>query len=296
MRILITGANGLLGQKLVDLLSGNDLYEVIATGKGPNRNPSGKYQYETLDLLNSNDIKEKVGLCQPHVVINTAALTHVDDCETNRELCYQLNVEAAVELGRAAKEIGGKMIHISTDFIFDGKGGPYRENDTPNPISYYGESKLRSEVELMALSFPLAIVRTVLVYGISNDMSRSNIILWVKKSLEEKKTIQVVNDQWRTPTLAEDLAMGCKLIADRQVEGVFNIAGKDMLTPYEMALETANFFDLDPGYIKEVDGSIFQQTAKRPPRTGLVIDKAKEQLGYDPRTFTEGIGILKSQL
>ena len=162
----------------------------------------------------------------------------------------------------------------------------YKENDAPNPISYYGESKLSSETELMELSFPLAIVRTVLVYGISNDMSRSNIILWVKKSIEEQKTIQVVNDQWRTPTLAEDLAIGCKLIADKQAEGIFNIAGKDMLTPFE----------LDTKYIKEVDGSVFQQTAKRPPKTGLIIDKAKDQLGYNPRSFTEGIGILKSQM
>jgi dTDP-4-dehydrorhamnose reductase len=136
----------------------------------------------------------------------------------------------------------------------------------------------------------------MLVYGIAHDMSRSNIILWVKNSLEENKHIKVVNDQWRMPTLAEDLATGCILVAEKQEQGIFHISGKDMLTPYDIAIKTADFFHLDKTLIEEVDGSVFTQKAKRPPRTGFILDKAKRVLGYEPVSFEEGLKILDQQL
>jgi dTDP-4-dehydrorhamnose reductase len=127
-------------------------------------------------------------------------------------------------------------------------------------------------------------------------MSRSNIILWVKGSLEAGKSIKVVNDQWRTPTLAEDLAAGCILIVKQKAEGIFNISGKDFLNPYQMAVMTADYFGLDTSLIEEVDGTLFKQTARRPPRTGFVLDKPIKELGYAPRSFEEGIAILAEQL
>jgi dTDP-4-dehydrorhamnose reductase len=134
------------------------------------------------------------------------------------------------------------------------------------------------------------------VYGIVEDMSRSNIILWVKNSLEANKPIKVVTDQLRTPTLAEDLAMGCWLIVNQKAEGIFHISGKDFLTPYEMAIKTADFFQLDKSLISQVDSSNFTQPAKRPPRTGFILDKAVSVLGYNPVSFEEGIGILAEQM
>ncbi|MEQ8811759.1 MAG: sugar nucleotide-binding protein, partial [Imperialibacter sp.] len=185
---------------------------------------------------------------------------------------------------------------LSTDFIFDGEDGPYDEEAKANPVSYYGDSKLAAEKAVMAGKIDWAMARTVLVYGIAFDMSRSNIILWVKKSLEEGKTINVVNDQWRTPTLAEDLAMGCYLIAKKKAKGVFNISGKDFMNPYQMAIATADYFGLDKSLINETDGSKFSQPAKRPPKTGFVLDKAKKVLGYNPHSFEEGIAVLAEQL
>ena len=188
------------------------------------------------------------------------------------------------------------LCHLSTDFIFDGADGPYTEEGVANPISYYGESKLKAEQLLFDSSIRWSIARTVLVYGIVPDMSRSNIVLWVKKSLEEGKTIQVVTDQFRTPTLAEDLAMGCWLLAKDEVEGIFNISGADFLTPYEMAVMTADYYGLDKSLLQKADSSTFQQTAKRPARTGFVLDKAKKVLGYTPRTFQEGIALMAQQV
>jgi dTDP-4-dehydrorhamnose reductase len=223
-------------------------------------------------------------------------MTNVDTCETDRDGCDVLNVNSVAYLIEACEKHGTYLCHLSTDFIFDGADGPYTEEGIANPISYYGESKLKAEQLLFASKIRWSIARTVLVYGIVPDMSRSNIVLWVKKSLEDGKTIQVVTDQFRTPTLAEDLAMGCWLLAKDEVEGIFNISGSDFLTPYEMAVMTADYYGLDKSLLQKADSSTFTQTAKRPARTGFILDKAKKVLGYSPKTFQEGIAIMAQQV
>jgi dTDP-4-dehydrorhamnose reductase len=249
-----------------------------------------------MDITNQASINAAMDGYQPDIVIHTAAMTNVDECEQKKEECWQMNVTAVEYLIKACERTGAFLLHLSTDFIFDGLAGPYTEEGQPNPVSYYGDSKLAAEQLLEASTIDWAIARTVLVYGIAHDMSRSNIILWVKKSLEEGKTINVVNDQWRTPTLAEDLAKGCYLIAKNRAQGIFNISGKDLLTPFEMAIQTADYFGLDKSLINETDGSMFTQLAKRPAKTGFILAKAEKELGYKPVSFTEGIGILAGQL
>ena len=296
-KILITGTNGLLGQKLVQLLIQQGDYEVIATARGTNRLPHAEgYAYHSLDVTDRTAVQRLVQELRPDCIVHTAAMTNVDQCESDREACWQLNVDAVQYLIEACQATGAFLLHLSTDFIFDGAAGPYDEEATPNPLSYYGESKLAAEQLLLASTIPWAIARTVLVYGIAHDMSRSNIILWVKKSLEEGKTIKVVDDQWRTPTLAEDLATGCYLIVKHRAGGVFNISGKDLLTPFEMAHQTADYFGLDKSFITRADSSTFTQPAKRPPRTGFVLDKARRVLNYAPHSFAEGISVLAGQI
>ncbi len=296
MKVLITGANGLLGQKLIRLYEDRRDVEVVATGKGANRNLPGTYHYEKMDITSEEEVVPIIKRHQPDIVINTAAMTQVDQCELNPDDCWKLNVSAVAQLVNACEQTNSFLIHLSTDFIFDGEDGPYKEEDLPNPLSKYAESKLASERLIEVSNVKHAIVRTMLVYGVVHDMSRSNIILWVKKSLENKELIKVVNDQWRTPTLAEDLAKGCLLIADKKAEGVFNISGKDLLTPYDMAMATADFFELDKSLIEKVDASLFAQPAKRPKMTGFILEKARRELGYEPVSFEEGLAILKSQL
>lgn len=295
MSVLITGANGLLGQKLVLLLKekGEDF---LATGRGANRMPLRNIRYQSMDITNPEEAMAVISAEKPEVVIHTAAMTNVDQCEQDREGCWQQNVTAVENIVKACEATGAFLLHLSTDFIFDGENGPYTENAAPNPISYYGESKLAAEKVVMESGIGWAIARTVLVYGVAFDMSRSNIILWVKKSLEDGKTINVVNDQWRTPTLAEDLAMGCYLIAKKKAAGIFNISGSELLNPYQMALATADYFGLDKSLINETDGSKFSQPARRPPKTGFNIDKARKELGYKPHSFAEGIKVVAGQV
>lgn len=297
MKILVTGSNGLLGQKLIQLFIDKDI-ETIGSGLGEDRTGlSGKfYSYISLDITNEQEVMKKVTEHKPDVIINTAAMTNVDQCETEKAACIDLNINAVQYIVNACQENGCFLVHLSTDFIFDGEAGPYKEVDEPNPISFYGESKLKAEEIIVKADIDYAILRTVLVYGITPNMSRSNIILWVKNSLENGKPIQVVDDQWRTPTLAEDLAMGCFLVAEKRAAGIFNISGDDLLTPLEMAYKTVEFFDLDKSLITRADSSTFSQPAKRPPRTGFILDKAKTTLGYQPHSFDEGIAILNAQL
>lgn len=295
--ILITGANGLLGQKLVDLLSKEPSVELIATAIGANRLPSkDAYTYVSLDITQAQEVLAVFETYKPHVVIHTAAMTNVDTCETDPAGCETLNVDAVRYIMEACAKHDTFLCHLSTDFIFDGEDGPYTEEATPNPISVYGESKLRAEQLIQASSIRWAIARTVLVFGIVPDMSRTNIILWVKKSLEDGKQINVVTDQFRTPTLAEDLAIGCWLIAQKEAQGIFNISGDDFLTPYEMAIKTAEYYHLPVELIKKADSSTFSQPAKRPPRTGFKLDKAKKILGYEPRSFDAGIAFMATQV
>lgn len=296
-RLLITGSNGLLGQKLVELLRKQANVDLIATARGVNRLPvTDGYTYASLDITVQEEVNAVFDQFKPEIVIHTAAMTNVDTCETDQEGCDLLNVDAVAFIIQACEKHNSYLCHLSTDFIFDGAAGPYTEEGIANPISYYGESKLKAEQLLLASSIRWSIARTVLVYGIVPDMSRSNIVLWVKKSLEEGKTIQVVTDQFRTPTLAEDLAIGCWLLAKDEVEGIFNISGSDFLTPYEMAVMTADYYGLDKSLLQKADSSTFQQTAKRPAITGFVLDKAKKVLGYAPRTFQEGIALMAQQV
>lgn len=295
MRVLITGANGLLGQKLIELLSAEPEVEVHATGRGSNRNPAGHYEYHKVDLVEEGAFYNLIQQERPHAVIHGAAMTNVDQCEQEPDECWLQNVTVVESVVRACEYFDCFLTHVSTDFIFDGQDGPYTEEAKPNPLSVYGKSKLAAEQAIMESRSDWAIARTILVYGVSND-ARSNIVLWVKKSLEEGKQIQLINDQWRNPTLAEDLAMGCWLMTKQRARGVFNISGPDLLNPYQMGLQIAESFGLDASLISETDGSKFSQPAKRPARTGFVLDKARRELGYQPHTFREGLEMVKRQI
>ncbi len=297
MKILITGSNGLLGQKLVLKLSQDKEVELIATARGKNRlTKATNYTYTSLDITNRKQVLDVIGQHQPDVVINTAAMTNVDACEDDKLGCDKLNVDAVQYIVDGCKANNCHLVHLSTDFIFDGTAGPYKEEDEPNPVSYYGESKLKAEKIVQESGVAAAILRTVLVYGIVEDMSRSNIVLWAKGALEKGEAINVVNDQFRSPTLAEDLADGCILAAKQKATGVYNISGKDQLNVMQIVEAVADFWNLDKSIINPISSTTLNQRAKRPPVTGFVLDKARNELGYNPHSFAEGIAVLSEQM
>lgn len=297
MKILVTGSNGLLGQKLIHLLAKDPTVELVATSRGENRTKlKEEYIYESLDITNKDQVFEVLYGHEPDAVINTAGMTNVDACEDDKEGCDALNVSAVEYLVDVCEQIDAHLIHVSTDFIFDGTSGPYREDDDPNPVNYYGESKLKGEHIVVNAKCPWSILRTVLVYGVADDMSRSNIVLWAKGALEKGAPLNIVNDQFRTPTLAEDLAMGCFLCAKKAVQGVFHISGDDFMSIYELVDRVGKFYGLDTGVVSPVTSTGLNQRAPRPPKTGFYIDKARSLLGYQPHSFEQGLALVQEQL
>jgi dTDP-4-dehydrorhamnose reductase len=295
MKILVTGSNGLLGQKLSTILDKDMNVVPVFTARKPLTYPTKRGEFIAMDISNEAEVDRVINQVKPDVIIHTAAMTQVDDCENKKAECWLHNVSATGFLVNAATKSKSHFIHVSTDFIFDGKMGPLDETAFPAPVNYYGESKWAAEKIVQQSTLSWAILRTVLVYGVAHDMSRSNIVLWVKKSLEDGKSIKVVNDQWRTPTLAEDLAMGCWLAAKQKKTGIYHVSGEEMMTPYDIAIRTARFFKLDESLITKTDSTQFRQPALRPMKTGFIIEKAKREMGYQPHTFEEGLALLKKQ-
>lgn len=298
MRILVTGSNGLLGQKLIAALRNDPDMELVATSRGEDRTPEpGGYTYLAMDCTDEAAVHRAFDEAHPDVVIHTAAMTNVDACELDPKGCQLQNVTAVGYLVAAARNIDAHFIHLSTDFIFDGEKGPYREEDDPRPLSIYGQSKL--DAERIVINSGLrrwTIVRTIIVFGVARGLSRSNVVLWAKSALEKGQPIRVVDDQWRMPTLAEDLADGCIRIAERGATGIFNLCGPDGMSILELVQRVGRFFDLDPSVITPVSSASLSQPARRPPRTGFVIDKATRELGYSPHHFEEGLAVVRDQL
>ena len=297
MKVLVTGSNGLLGQKLVALLRQQAGVAVVATSRGANK-LAGLYpdlRFVALDVADAAQVRQVMEQERPTHVIHAAAMTNVDECELNQAACWEQNVTAVGHLVGACAAAGTHLIHLSTDFIFSGEAGPLAEDAVPGPVNFYGESKLAAERLVQASAGRWAIARTVLVYGVAHDYGRTNLVLWVRDSLRAGKTIKVVDDQWRTPTLAEDLAQGCWLMARQAAQGIYHISGDELLTPYAAALRVADHFGLDEGLIERVNSSTFTQPARRPARTGFFIDKARRDLGYHPHTFAEGMAVVGAQ-
>jgi dTDP-4-dehydrorhamnose reductase len=297
MKILVTGSNGLLGQKIIYALKGKSGIQCISTSRGGNRmkNREG-YDYESLDISNEDEVNRVISKYKPDAVIHTAALTNVDACEVNREEAKRLNVSAVGYIINACRRVGSHLVHLSTDFVFDGKHGPYVETDLPNPLSYYAQTKHEAETLVLNSGISFSVLRTIIIYGVVDDNSRSNVVLWTVNSLRNKKTITVINDQFRSPTLAEDLAQACIHAAQKRSPGIFHVSGTELMCILDMVRVTADFFNLDKSFIKPVSSAELNQPARRPPVTGFIITKARRELNFHPHTFLEGLEIVKNQL
>lgn len=295
-RILITGSNGLLGQKLVILLSRGTDYELMLTSKHESSIfHEDDVPYRQLDITHRNDVRRIVDDFQPDVIVNTAAITNVDVCETERELAWSVNVSGVENLAIAAKFVGAKIIHISSDYVFDGKNGPYDEEARPNPLSYYGRTKLASENVLRTSGIPYTIIRTMVLYGVAPRV-KLNFVLWLIHELEHEKPVRVVDDQYGNPTLADDLAYAILKILTFDREGIYHIAGSEWLSRYDFAVKLAKQFGLNKKLITPMKTVAMRQPAPRPLRSGFITLKAETQLGIKMSNVEQGLMVVKNQL
>lgn len=295
--LLITGANGLLGQKLVKRCLKHQI-PFFATSKGENRNPACPDQfYIPCELTDEKAVKELVKSVNPTAIIHTAAMTNVDQCELEPASCKRINVDVVGFLIEAAKEINAHFQLLSTDFVFDGENGPYKETDEVGPLSVYAQSKVDAERLLQTFDYSnSSVVRTIIVYGTGANLSRSNLILWAIEALPKGENMRLVNDQFRAPTWADDLAYACVEIILRKRTGVYHIAGPKTLSVVDIVKAVANGLNITTPQIETISSNTLNQPAKRPPRTGFVLDKAINQLDYKPMTIQESIPLILKEL
>jgi dTDP-4-dehydrorhamnose reductase len=289
-RILITGANGLLGQALVRRLSGSSDHDVLATARDDHPRFDVPCAYQAMDVTAPEEVETVVQDYEPDAVINCAAVSDVTECDEDRNRAWAVNARAVRRLAKQCRTLDAHLVQLSTDFVFNGKRGPYEEDDRPDPVNYYGRTKLAGENALRAFDFlDWSIVRTVLLYGTANDLNRSNVVLWMIDRLSQGEVIHVVDDQWRTPTYAPDLADGLVRLVDRERTGIYHLSGREMVTIHELAQRVAAAFDFDPALIDPVPSTYFEDAVERPAKTGFIILKAETELGYDPRPLDDGL-------
>ncbi|WP_246032780.1 SDR family oxidoreductase [Sphingobacterium yanglingense] len=298
MRILITGSNGFVAQKFCELWQHNQIEGVLlGVSKTANRNkdlPSSSFrQCDLIDLEALNDL---LTAFRPTHILHTAALSSVESCVDNPDMAQRINVDLTTFLGEYATSHNAHLTFLSTDFVFDGIQGPYKEEDLTAPVNAYGESKVRAEESLLTLEGKIAILRTILVYGCISDSKRGNLVLWAKKQLEEGNPIRVVRDQWRMPTWVDDLAQACFLAMKKEAQGLFHISGSELYSIEEVVYQVADYWNLDKSLISSITAKDIGQDQNRPARTGFVLDKARTVLGFTPTPFVVSLQKIDEQL
>jgi dTDP-4-dehydrorhamnose reductase len=293
-RILITGSNGMLGQRAVQFYSSKENVELLATSV-EEKSVVDSVEYIPSDIKNRDEIKKVIHDYYPDFIIHTAAFTNVDLSEKLREDAWKINVKGVEYIAEAARAIDAHIIHISTDYIFDGKDGPYSENAKPNPVGYYGRTKLASENALKISGTFFTILRTNVLYGIAPN-SRPDFVRWVINSLNKKENIRIVKDQINNPAFIDDLVQGINKIIDFKKTGTYNIGGKEFLSRYDFTLQIAEYFNLDKKLITPITTEELKQPARRPLNSGLIILKAETELGYKPHTINESLAAMKKEL
>jgi dTDP-4-dehydrorhamnose reductase len=295
-RVLVCGSNGLLGQRLAYILDGESEYEVLHTSHHRSFvNGQDLFDYTQLDISNRGDVKSLISSFRPDVVLNAAAMTNVDHCERDREQAWKINVTGVEHLVEICRRINAKLIHVSTDYVFDGKNGNYKEEDRVNPINYYGKTKLAGENVIVSSGIDYAILRTILVYGIGVNV-KNNFALWVINNLNDRKQIRCADDQVSCPTHVHDLAMAIKNVMERNVNGMLHISGPEIISRYDFAIRAAEIFGYDKSLILRVKTADLEQRAARPLNTSFILDKAKIQLRYTPMNITQGLMMMQHDL
>jgi dTDP-4-dehydrorhamnose reductase len=293
-RICITGGNGLLGSKII--AAANESHAVISIDLQDNslsRTPN--LEYIRGDITNKDLIHNQIVRSRPDVVIHAAAFTDVDGCEREKEKAWDVNVEGTRNVALACKKLGIKMIHLSTDYVFDGMSGPYDEEDEPNPVGHYGKTKLESEKVVRDLLDDFIIARTMVLYGYAPG-EQTNFVIWLVEQLRNGDGVGIVDDQFGTPTLADDLARALIVLFEKDGRGFYNTAGSEWLSRYDFASRTAEVFELDASLIEKITTAELNQDANRPLRSGLRIDKIHQEFGVEFSSVTEGLRIVKQQM
>jgi dTDP-4-dehydrorhamnose reductase len=295
-RILITGGNGLLGQTVSRLLLQETDHEILITGieqySFADRLPA---QYRPVDVTDKKQLRDTIHDFKPDTVVHCASNTNVDECERDRDLTQLVNVKPLEFLAEFARGTGAHVIHLSTDYVFDGERAPLDESAPPHPVNYYGKTKLASENVLRGAGIRHTIIRTMILYGYGVDV-KPNFALWVLNNLSQNVKISVVIDQYGQPTFVDDLGYGIIKIIELGRTGLYHISGSDVTSRYDFAVAVAETFKLNKNLIQPVSSDEFRLPAPRPRYSEFVTQKARMELGIRLSSVREGLGVLRKQL
>lgn len=296
IRILLTGSNGFLGQKLTEHVVLEKKYALACTSASSNRNhQKDGYEFRQINFADTEQLFDFVKQYAPTHIIHTAAISNVERCASDTEACDLVNVTIPQLLAEYSVENQVHLTFLSTDFVFDGNSAPYSESDDYSPVNAYGESKVKAEQAIMRSGCSYAILRTILVYGVHGDPNRNNMITWVRKALSGGQQINVVKDQWRTPTWVDDLCKACLTAVERDAEGIFHVSGDELMSVFEMAEQIADFWGLDKLLLSPIPASTIGHDKNRPVKTSFILNKARTELGYQPTPFADALAEIDTQ-
>jgi dTDP-4-dehydrorhamnose reductase len=293
-RILLFGSNGLVGSRLAEHFRDQKKIELLCASSGENSIITD-VSYRQVDISERAQVKKIINNFYPDFIINAAAFTNVDKCEEEKEKAWKINVEGTENLMFYSRTLDAHLIHFSTDYIFDGEDGPYSENDRPNPINYYGRTKLASENLVKTSPGKWTILRINVPYG-NSPSDKNDFVKWTFNSLSKKKPVSIVTDQINNPTFIDDIVDAVSRIVSYKREGVYQLGGRTFLSRYDFAMRIADFFELDRLLITPINTKDLNQIAFRPLNSGLLTIKAETQLNYKPTPIEETFRLLIREL
>jgi dTDP-4-dehydrorhamnose reductase len=285
MKLLVTGIHGLLGRAVLQAEHGAG---VECLGCGRHGDPVGDVECYAIDLTDKDAVIALWRRLRPDSVIHTAAVTNVDQCETEPELARRVNLEVVANVVAACVEVGAGVVQLSTDYVFDGQQGPYSEQDATHPLSVYGRMKLESEAIVLATGVDGLVVRTLWLYGHLRSV-RPNLVTWPLAGLARGESMRIVGDQWGNPTYVHDLARALMELSRQDVSGLFHMGGATFLTREELVRQVASHFHLDASRVEAMTTAAAGQAAPRPLRSGLRTDAIEAQLGWTPASLSDGL-------
>lgn len=291
MRILVTGASGLLGSKFTEIAAEN--HEVISIFN--THQPIAGTPVK-LDLTNLNLIEETLLKFRPDAILHAAALTNVDKCEIDRRLALRINYEATQKIAEVANKMRSFLLYVSTDYVFDGRKGNYREEDEVNPINHYGYTKLKGEEAVIQKHENYCIARTSVIYGARPAAGKANFALWIIENLSQNKPIKLLTDQYVSPTLNTNLSKMLLEIIEREINGIIHTAGATRTSRIQFGEKLAEVFQLNQKLISPIKMNEISWKAKRPRDSSLNVDKAQKILRNKPANMDESLRQLKLEL
>jgi dTDP-4-dehydrorhamnose reductase len=291
MKLVVTGASGLYGSKLVEFAvdQGHQVYAFHNQHPAPHGTPV------KLDITSKEELQAEIQRIQPDAIVHAATLTGVDQCELNRELAWKINVEGTQNIVEAAKATGAFLLYISTDYVFDGEKGGYKEDDLPSPVNYYGYTKLKAEEAVRKSSGEYCIGRTSVIYGSTPAAGKINFALWLLDKLRKREQVKVFVDQWNSPTLNSSLADMTLEVVERKLTGVFHLSGASRINRYEFAMALAKTSGVDESLVVPARSEELSFPAKRPKDSSLDTTKAQQTLKHKPLQIAEALKRLKTE-